>query len=117
MPSISFQVIYTKRKSISLQVDEDGQVSVRAPQRTPIAKIREIVRDHQGWINKKLKKVTQKKSYKKKFKENEQFLFLGEKYLLKYQSINTKASPDKKTLFIKFLEIKIYLNSILDSRF
>ncbi|MBO7374136.1 MAG: M48 family metallopeptidase [Oscillospiraceae bacterium] len=49
-------VIRSRRKTVAVQVKPDGTVLVRAPRLLPQREIRRFVEDHQGWIEKQLRK-------------------------------------------------------------
>lgn len=46
-------VIYSDRKTVSLQINRDGSLTVRAPRGMSRAKIEEFISAHKGWIEKK----------------------------------------------------------------
>lgn len=50
-----YTVVYSTRKSIGLTV-KDGMLIVRAPHRTPEDRIKRMVNDHEGWIEKTMQK-------------------------------------------------------------
>ena len=49
---IKYSVIRSKRKTLSLQVNDKCEVIVRAPLRYPESKINEFVKEHTAWIEK-----------------------------------------------------------------
>ncbi len=51
---MSYEIIYSKRKTLCLQVKNDGSVVVRAPFGTPKGKINDFVCKHENWIAKKV---------------------------------------------------------------
>ena len=51
---MNYEVIYSKRKTLCLQVKRDGTVVVRAPIGTPRVKIEEFTIKHKDWIAKKV---------------------------------------------------------------
>lgn len=51
---IKIEVVYSNRKSFGLQVTGDGQVIARLPYGTSKAEASKFVKDHEGWIRKKL---------------------------------------------------------------
>ena len=53
---ISYSVIRSSRKTVSLEIRSDGTVLVRAPRRLSEKIIREFVRSKEGWLREKLKK-------------------------------------------------------------
>lgn len=55
---ISVQVIYSKRKSLGLQVKSDGTVCARVPMRVSDKTIRMFIEKNIGWILRKRKKWT-----------------------------------------------------------
>ena len=52
---LEIKVIRSGRKSISIQVDSRGQVTVRAPYRAPMADIEQFVEKKRAWIEKHVK--------------------------------------------------------------
>ena len=53
---ISYQIIRSSRKTMSLEIKADGSVVVRAPLRLSEAKIQKFVEEKQEWILKNLEK-------------------------------------------------------------
>jgi predicted metal-dependent hydrolase len=51
---MNYEIIYSKRKTLCLQVKQDGTVIVRAPFGAPRAKIEEFVLKHRDWVAKKV---------------------------------------------------------------
>ncbi len=51
---MDYKVIRSDRKTVGIAVGPDG-VTVRAPRRMTEERIRRIVADHRGWIEKKLR--------------------------------------------------------------
>ena len=54
--SISYQVIRSSRKTVSLEVRPDGSVLVRAPRRLSDRAIRDFVASKEAWLREKLRK-------------------------------------------------------------
>lgn len=54
---ITYELIRSDRKTISLQVKPDGRVIVRAPQRLAKYRVVRFVKDHEDWILKQQKKL------------------------------------------------------------
>jgi len=84
------KIIYTKRKSICLMIGRDASLIVRAPQKTAIGVIREFIEKNKAWIWKNIleRKTIIKATPKKKFVENENFLYLGKNYKLSIVKAN-----------------------------
>lgn len=49
---MDYEIIRTKRKTVALQINEQGELLVRAPLRLSEKKIRQIVEAHSDWIEK-----------------------------------------------------------------
>lgn len=56
-----YEIIYSKRKTLSLSVNADGEVIVRAPYKTGKKYIEDFVKEHEAWIEKAKTKVENKK--------------------------------------------------------
>ena len=52
---MEYEIIYSKRKTLCLQVKQDGKLIVRCPYGTKKEKIQEFVESHKGWIESKQK--------------------------------------------------------------
>lgn len=55
--SFSYDIIYTNRKTLAIQVTADGKVKVRAPKRTSRTVIEHFVTEKENWILKYLEKA------------------------------------------------------------
>jgi predicted metal-dependent hydrolase len=58
----SYSVIYSKRRTLALEITKDAQVLVRAPLRTPKRTVEEMVSRHAAWIDKHLEQQRQRAS-------------------------------------------------------
>ncbi len=78
------KVIRSRRRTISLEIDQEGVLTVRAPYGLDRITINDVLRRHQPWIRKKRQEVQrrQKLSCPKKFEAGENFLWLGRAYPL-----------------------------------
>lgn len=54
MDTIRFTLIRARRKTLSVQVTQEGEVIVRAPQRMAESEIRRFLEEKQGWIARNL---------------------------------------------------------------
>ena len=54
---ISYQIIRSSRRTMSLEIKPDGRIIVRAPIRLSDARIRKFVEEKQEWILKNLEKM------------------------------------------------------------
>lgn len=59
MEKIEYELVRSRRKSISLQIKSDGRIVVRAPFRLAKYRIDNFVMEHGAWINRQLSKVKQ----------------------------------------------------------
>ena len=88
-PSIPHTLIRSKRRSLAIQIRDNGEVLVRAPLRTPLGYILGFLEEKKVWIQ-----YYQQKMYarieigrgsiqkKKLFVSGEEFLYMGELYIL-----------------------------------
>ncbi len=56
-----YEIIFSKRKTLSLSVRPDGSVVVRAPLKTPKSRIEAFVAGHEEWIARARKRVQERK--------------------------------------------------------
>ena len=87
------QLIRSKRRSISLEINQDGSLTVRAPHHAPDEEIFSLIISKKTWIIEKQNQAYQKipDEPPKHFVEGEQFLFLGKTYPL--QIIDKQPVP------------------------
>ncbi len=57
MSTLSYQLIRSRRKTISLQITPSGDVIVRCPNRMARAEVERFVRSKEPWIEKHLEKI------------------------------------------------------------
>lgn len=86
MPVAISQIIRSKRKTITLMINSEAQLIIRAPLSTPDRIIEELVEKKADWITKKQEAVQQRKKrhLPKHFREGEDFLFLGTSHTLHF---------------------------------
>ena len=78
------RIIRSKRKTISLIVTQDADLVVRAPLRTSVAYINDLVIRKRAWILQKKAEMSSIPAYTgKQFVEGEEFLLLGNPYPLR----------------------------------
>ncbi len=112
---LDYQLIRSKRKTLSLEVYPDKRIVVRAPLKAKLNWIDDFVREKQCWIHKQLQRQVDNTriSVKKNFISGEEFLFLGSKYLLEIQQeqkaplifdqrfyLSLAALPEAEAIFI-----------------
>ncbi|MDZ4992483.1 DUF45 domain-containing protein [Clostridium perfringens] len=82
---VEFELIRSKRRTMSIEVLAKGEVKVRAPMSIPKERILEYVKTKGKWIVEKQEnaKIISSKKVKREFVDGESFMYLGEEYLLK----------------------------------
>lgn len=55
---MSYEIIYSKRKTLCLQIKRDGRIIIRCPYRTSKKRIEEFFNSHLEWVQKKVE-ITQ----------------------------------------------------------
>lgn len=81
---ITYTVVKTKRKTIGITIDMNGEVKVSAPLRISEKQIKEVVQKKADWIIKKVNEVRERNSNTvcREFISGEKFLYLGKEYTL-----------------------------------
>ena len=94
---LDYRIVYSRRRTLSLSVERDASVVVRAPEGTPEGKIRQAVEAQKLWL---FQKINHEQKYpptrpRKEFVSGETFLYLGRSYRLK-QAVAGKRAEGKK---------------------
>ena len=71
-----------RRKTISLQISNNSEVTICAPYFTPAGEINRFVREKQNWIQKTIRKQTSLRPKEKEYITGELFYYLGETFPL-----------------------------------
>lgn len=81
------EIIRSRRRSIGIQVKDDGRVIVRAPLRMPDQAIQDTINKYRDWIIAKRKQVEERRKavQAETFNEGDLFYFLGKKYPLVFR--------------------------------
>jgi len=81
---VAYTVVKTRRKTIGITIDRNGEVRVSAPLGISERQIRETVQKKAGWIIKKVSEVIERNSNLicRQFVSGEKFMYLGEEYTL-----------------------------------
>ncbi len=87
----------SNRKTLSLKINEAGEVIVYAPLLLPKTLINQFIKKHEAWINKHLQRINQRNIAftQKQFIDGEEFLYIGNKY----QLITTYTTPKNLIIF------------------
>lgn len=80
----SVQIVRSRRKTVAIQVNPNGQVILRLPWKFPKARIPEILEQYQGWIEEQVQRFYAQRQQvsEHKFIEGETFWYLGKEYPL-----------------------------------
>ena len=83
-PMVAYQLIRSRRRTVSIAVGADGHVVVRAPQRLARRDIDAIVGEKRRWIEEKLELVRRRAQLhpRREAASGEQLLYLGQPLLL-----------------------------------
>lgn len=76
----NYEIIKSKRKTLSLQITKDARLVVRAPMRVSKAQIIDFVDSHAAWIEKHMRRIETEHTKKQEFSfiDGETVYFLGE---------------------------------------
>ena len=88
---MNYQLIRSKRKTLSLQINSNAKLIVRAPNRLSVKKIEQFIDEKSNWIEKKSTSIDAKKPQKHSYIEAEKFLYLGIEYSLNVNTSHTKG--------------------------
>lgn len=82
--NINYQLLRQNRRSMSLQISEEGGLIVKAPKWLPQFEIARFVKSKESWIEKNLSKVAvrNQKTPKHTYQNGDQFYYLGKQYPL-----------------------------------
>lgn len=104
---IRFNVIYRKRKTMSLEIKRDGIINVIAPNGLDESFIVDKVKNKSDWIIKKLDEieVLNNNRYTRSYKSGDIFLYLGNEYILEVlidkSTIATSVSLENNKLIVR----------------
>jgi predicted metal-dependent hydrolase len=79
-----YEIIRSRRRTISIEVRQDASLVVRAPNRASLKEIEEFVASKSSWVEKTQAAMRQRfvESPEKSFQNGEDFLYLGSPYKL-----------------------------------
>lgn len=83
MHKVAFKLVRSRRRTVSLSVSAEQEVTVRAPLRMPKLFIDEFVEEKREWLRRAFEYMASRpKAPKKTFVDGEPFLYMGNPYLL-----------------------------------
>jgi len=82
-----------RRKTIGIQVREDGRVVVVAPPLVPVFYLKKLLRQKAGWVQRRLAKASDLRNQRaeKSYAHGSEIIFLGEKYRLHLDESDTST--------------------------
>lgn len=84
------KIIRSKRRTVALIINPDATLTVRAPIKTPISYIEDLVNKKNSWIEKKVKEIISRpQQIEREFVNGEGFNYLGENYKLKITNVSS----------------------------
>lgn len=104
---IRFNIIYRKRKTMSLEIKRDGIINVIAPNGLDKNFIVDKVKNKSDWIIKKLDEieVINNNRYTRSYESGDIFLYLGNEYILEVlidkSTIGTSVSLENNKLIVR----------------
>lgn len=104
---IKFNIIYRKRKTMSLEIKRDGIINVIAPNGLDKTFIVDKVKNKSDWIIKKLDEieVLDNNRYIRSYESGDIFLYLGKEYMLEVLvdkiTIGTSVSLENNKLIVR----------------
>lgn len=116
------KIIRSKRKSISIRINEKGEILVRCPQKFPLVEISKILQSKHDWIEKCMQNVSTEHNNNLDYFEYKKILLNGKDYAVNVKNkviwigenaIKMKGNNIKKTLMSWFQK---YAQTLLFSR-
>jgi len=108
---IFYTLTKSKRKTIGIKIDKNGEVKVSAPLRLGKKQIEEVIREKSDWIISKLNIVREMNSniVPREFVSGEKLLYLGKEYTLKIVDRDLARSE----VFLQNDTISVYISASL----
>jgi predicted metal-dependent hydrolase len=88
---MDYKLIRSQRKTLSLQINHNAELIVRAPNLLSVKEIEQFIDKKSDWINKKSTSMHAKKPQRPNYIEGEKFLYLGNEYPLNIDTDNPKG--------------------------
>lgn len=98
----AFELIRSRRRSISIEVHPGGRVVVRAPLHLPSTQIQAFVQGKWLWVESKLSQLSERSAAQPKpqFVEGERFAYLGNSYALALRERRGPSQIDEGVLLL-----------------
>lgn len=102
------KIIRSKRKTLSIQISQNGELIARAPNKYPENEIEKFISLKTKWIEKQLDKINKNPKIVRNYSDNEEFLLLGKKYQLHLYSVK-EVYVDENILYAPASDTKKYV--------
>ncbi|ALE51950.1 peptide ABC transporter ATPase [Candidatus Thioglobus autotrophicus] len=113
---MDYQLIRSKRKTLSLQINNNAELVVRAPNRLSVKRIEQFIDEKSTWIDLKMRARSNQQLTKPDYKQGEAFLYLGNTYPLNisldqstkldFNGVNFESSAANKAIFLEWYKAK-----------
>jgi predicted metal-dependent hydrolase len=116
---VAYTVVKTRRKTIGIIIDRNGEVKVRAPLYVSEKQIYEVVRKKANWIVKKISEVIERNSnlVYRQYVNGEKILYLGKEYTLEITEWDSgvKRNPGKVGVLVKEYTLVVHISQGLSA--
>jgi predicted metal-dependent hydrolase len=105
---IEFEVVYSRRKTMAIKIDANGNIKVFAPKGTSRSTIGNMLNTKSDWIIKNLHEIKLNKAQeiKREYTDGESFLYLGHDYILQLN-----VNPELGKMKIKIADGKFLVDT------
>ncbi|MCP8969941.1 M48 family metallopeptidase [Ectobacillus ponti] len=113
--TISFEIQYKKRGSISIGVDGYGNIFVQAPKGTPLEYILQFLEEKWEWARKSSKEMKERLEGEKEktYEQGEAFLFLGKEYPIQ---VSQDAALEQDYAALEDNKLHIWVKELTEDR-
>lgn len=102
----NIKIIKSSRRSISVHIERNGTIVVKAPNLIPKFLINQFIKQNEAWIEKKIAIVKNHSPKNLKYVNGEKIVFLGEEYKLSIGNFSSIKIEKDMLLFPKALEFR-----------
>lgn len=105
------KIIKSFRKTLSMKMDETGDLIIKAPYHATKKSIQNFVDSNKKWVEEKKKNVMERY---REFKEWEKFYYFWEQYVLKFDAENEKMYFDWMTFYLHKKHKKLVKEKLIE---
>lgn len=100
--NFKIKLIRSRRRTVGLEITDEGELLVRAPEKLSKKELELILDKHRGWIERKISLVNRRlQLVSRNYRPGEKFLYLGKEYPLKLRGgTRTTLSFDGRCFWI-----------------